>query len=100
MLNENHFTKGENTEKLVKTLHDREKFDSNNFFNIFNQIGSQVYPDFDERLRNLSKITGSNSFLSGAGPSMFSMFEKLEVPSNLKFPFFHTISLGNEGIIK
>ena len=100
MLNENHFTKGENTEKLVKNLHNREKFNSNNFFNIFNQIGGQIYPSFDERLNNLSKITGSNSFLSGSGPSMFSMFEKSEVPSNLKFPIFHTFSLGDEGSIK
>ena len=91
---------GENTEKLVKNLHNREKFNSINFFNIFNQIGGQIYPSFDERLNNLSKITGSNSFLSGSGPSMFSMFEKSEVPSNLKFPIFHTFSLGDEGSIK
>ena len=93
LLEKDHFTNGEKSRHLTSKLKNKEIFDSNNFYNVFNQIGNKVFPEFKSRLTELSSMTGSNSYLCGAGPSMFSVLNNSDITSDTDFPFYYTFTL-------
>ena len=89
-LTENNFSNGENTDNLVKCLKNQDFVDDNIFYNVFNKIAEKSFPNLNERFKDLSNITGSNSILCGAGPSIFSVIKKPDDVSGINLPFLNT----------
>ena len=93
LLGKSNYSNGAKSRCLTTKIKEKKNFESRDFYNVFNQIGSRMFPEFDFRLKALSNKSGSNSFLCGSGPSMFSVPSNPETDFDVNFPFFYTHTL-------
>jgi 4-diphosphocytidyl-2-C-methyl-D-erythritol kinase len=70
------FTDGRRTEELVAALVENRPVEPHMLGNAFERVAAVVWPDIEEYRWQMMKAGADRVYLSGAGPALFSLFNK------------------------
>ena len=70
-LTPSHYTDGRRTADLVKRIEAGVEINYDSFFNIFDRVAAQIFPNIDSSRSILQEASGRPVHLSGAGPTLF-----------------------------
>ena len=75
-LDASHYTDGQITERLVKTLREGKKFASHLLFNTFENVAFAQFSGLKEYRDHILKLGAPEVHLAGSGPALFTLFEE------------------------
>jgi len=82
-LKSSHYTDGQITEKLVKVLNDGRGFKPSMFFNTFENVAFEIFPELELYREHFIKLGASNVHLAGSGPALFALLDDQFQAENL-----------------